>query len=132
MTIKRARERFEEWRKTRKHEHCAVPTELRRIALAIKRRHGGSTTCKALGLSAGSLWNWRKSPVSPHPKLNPKRNVTRPPIEFVEISPLHPLTPPIARSLVVEWVRPDGVSMKASGDIESVDRLARTFWGASS
>jgi hypothetical protein len=48
------------WRETRTNSRSAALLELRRVAVAMKRRHGSRVTQEKLGLSSNTLWGWQR------------------------------------------------------------------------
>jgi hypothetical protein len=144
MTIDQAGKKFREWRATRPHELSPVPVGLRRLAIMIKQRHGCRHAAAALRLSKASLWNWeQKFSATPKTKLKrlsrhdnvggaedhaayPSRGKFKPPIGFVEIGATLPLS--ASSSVEIEWMRPDGLKMRACGlGAAELERLALSF-----
>ena len=146
VTMDQARRLFSKWRKSRPHSRSAAPLELRRVAVAMKRRHGGRINQEKLGLSSNTLWGWqREAAASDAMNTKPPVAVRRASlkqvlpkvvaaagIKFVEITP-SPSARQMDSRLAVEWQRSDGVRMKVSGtslDLAGVEQLAQHFLSA--
>lgn len=117
---------------------------LRNLALQIRNEHGIEETQEALGVSASSLWAWKKevqcslagkkkpASVSNEARTREKSarssEATNPEPRFIE---LNPRTAPLAPSSEwkVEWQRPDGARMQVSGvlSLAQIERLAQGF-----
>lgn len=145
MTIAQAGKKFRDWRATRRTNLSPVPVGLRRLAIMIKQRYGCRHAAVALGLSKASLWNWeRKIFATPKTKLkrlsrhdsvdsavdhdaDPSRGKFKPPIGFVEIGATSLLS--ADSSVEIEWMRPDGLKMKARGfGATQLEHLALLFF----
>ncbi len=55
IRLKQTRRRIARWRETRTHRGAPMPAALWTAAIALARRHGLSTTARALRLDYGSL-----------------------------------------------------------------------------
>lgn len=138
VSIERAKELFDEWRKERRGR-APAPENLRRIALGIKALRGERIAREELGLSSATLWNWsraeagkRPGPVhgsrKPAPRTGRHKATALPRVEFVELT-----QPPgqsrMNESLTISFERVDGARMKLSGVFESsqIERLAGRF-----
>lgn len=117
------RQRFEDWRKTRKPS-SPIPQVLWDEAVTLAREYGVSRTAQALRLS--------------YPSLKQRLHATRP--SGAELTPAKPafveFMPQVAAGIgecTVEWERPDQAVMRLhlnNARWPEVEALARLFLGA--
>ena len=116
--IEKVRERFEEWRKTRKRG-SKIPEDLWAAAVNLANTHSLTEICQWLGVE----YNHLKKRIEHHQTVTPSSNTG-----FVELN-LSQMMP--GSECVIEVERSDGARMRMSvkGAVDAgLVEAAKTFW----
>jgi hypothetical protein len=121
--LKKARQRFEDWRKKRK-KVSRIPEELWAVAVDAARHHGVNQAALALGLDYNHLKRRTRAGKRQGSVLPEERAPA-----FMEL-----MVPPASRlsECTIELENPQGAKMKIhlqSVEVKEVTELSRAFWG---
>lgn len=130
IEIGQVKQKYEQWRSEKRRE---TPVELRRLVLELARSYGEKAICAELGISAGSLWAWRRQSKNSN-KIRPQKasqSKASKRLKFVELK--QHVSGSQSPAIQVEWERADGTRMRVGGDlsVEKIGQLVSHFLGAS-